>query len=238
MRLWLNGPRAFLLAGITAGVLAGVLVVISLAGGSAATKPAASAPADHAGHTAALLDGIPQRGNVLGDPKAPVTLAEYGDLQCPYCATWSQTALPQLVRDYVRDGRLRIEFRGLAFIGPESELGLRAALAAGRQGKLWHMVDLLYRNQGAENSGWLTEDMLRGLGASVPGLDSEQMLRERDADDVAAAFTAAQSAASASGIDSTPSFEVGQTGGHLRRVEINSLDADSLRPAIEAALAP
>jgi protein-disulfide isomerase len=211
--------------------------VISLAGGPAASKPAASASVNHAGHTAALLDGIPQQGNVLGNPKAPVTLAEYGDLQCPYCAAWSQTALPTLVRDYVRDGRVRIEFRGLAFIGPESELGLRAALAAGNQGKLWHVVDLLYRNQGAENSGWLTEDTLRGLGESVPGLDSERMLRERDANGVASAFTAAQNAATASGIDSTPSFEVGRTGGQLKRVEISSLDADGLRPAIEAALA-
>jgi protein-disulfide isomerase len=174
---------------------------------------------------------------VLGRANAPVTLVEYGDLQCPYCATWSQTALPPLVRDYVRTGRLRIEFRGLAFIGPESELGLRAALAAGEQGRLWHVVDLLYRNQGSENSGWLTEETLRRLGTAVPGLDTERMLDERQGDRVAAGLAAAQEAAASAGVDATPSFELGPTGGTLRRVEIESLDSDALRPAIEAALA-
>ena len=117
---------------------------------------------------------------MLGRPDAPVTLVEYGDLQCPYCSAWTHEALPVLVDEYVRPGKLRIEFRGMAFIGPESETGLRAALAAGEQDKLWHVVDLLYRNQGHENSGWLNDETLRLVGSSVPGLDVERMLDRRD----------------------------------------------------------
>ena len=74
-----------------------------------------------------MLDGIPQDGIALGEPDAPVTLVEYADLQCPFCAEWALQTFPELVADYVRDGRLRIEFRGLTFIGPESEDALRAA---------------------------------------------------------------------------------------------------------------
>lgn len=181
------------------------------------------------------MDGIPQRGISLGRVNAPVTLVEYGDLQCPYCATWTRTALPTLVRDYVRPGRVRIEFRGLAFLGPESQLCLEAALAAGRQGRLWHVVDLLDRNQGAENSGWLNESTLRRVGASVPRLDTSRMLDEHD--EVGHEIEAAQAAATAGGISGTPSFQVGRTGGRLWRVELASLEAEALRPALDTALA-
>jgi protein-disulfide isomerase len=235
MESWLRGPRAIAVAGVAALVLAGALVAASLATRGGDESPPPAPVVLDSTETSQLLDGIPQKGTVLGKPDAPVTLVEYGDLQCPYCATWSHHALPELVRRYVRTGQLRIEFRGLAFLGPESELGLRTALAAGEQGKLWQVVDLLYRNQGPENSGWLTDDTLRQVGASVDGLDVERMLARRDA--MTAKLEAAQAAATASGINGTPSFEVGPTGGSLQRVQISSLDAEALRPAIESLLA-
>lgn len=235
MESWLRGPRAFALAGAGAALLAGVLVAASLATrGSEEPAPPVPAALDSSS-TTRLLRGIPQRGTVLGRPDAPVTLVEYGDLQCPYCAAWTHEALPELVRDYVRKGMLRIEFRGLTFIGPQSDAGLRAALAAGEQGKLWHVVDLLYHNQGHENSGWLSDETLRQVGASVAGLDVDRMLARRGA--MTDGIEAAQRAAAASGVDGTPAFEVGPTGGTLSRVEISSLDAEALRPAIESALA-
>ena len=171
---------------------------------------------------------------VLGRPDAPVTLVEYGDLQCPYCSAWTHEALPVLVDEYVRSGKLRIEFRGMAFIGPQSETGLRAALAAGEQDKLWHVVDLLYHNQGHENSGWLNDGTLRLVGSSVPGLDVDRMLDRREA--MSAALEESEASAAAAGITGTPSFQVGLTGGRLTRVPISSLDAGALRPAIEALL--
>jgi protein-disulfide isomerase len=217
-------------------LVAGALVAASLLTGSdEGVSPRPLPAALDSSETTQLLQGIPQRGAVLGRPDAPVTLVEYGDLQCPYCATWSRMALPELVRDYVRTGRLRIEFRGLAFLGPESETGLRAALAAGEQGKLWHVVDLLYRNQGPENSGWLTDETLRQVGAAVPGLDVGRMLGRRPA--MTAKVAKAQASATAAGVNGTPSFEVGPTRGRLQRVEISSLDADALRSAIESARA-
>jgi protein-disulfide isomerase len=183
-----------------------------------------------------LLDGVTQAGTVIGEDDAPVTLVEYADLQCPFCADWATLTFPELVADYVRDGRLRIEFRGLTFIGPESEDALRAALAAGEQGKLWNVVDLVYTNQGAENGGWVTEDFLRAVGEAVPGLDVDRMLEARDAAVVTAAIEEAALAAEADGITGTPSFLLGETGGELNPLEISSLEPEEFRAAIDELL--
>ena len=96
--------------------------------------------------------GSRSEGSCSGDPDAPVTLVEYVDLQCPYCAEWAVRTFPVLVSDYVRTGKLRIVFHGLAFIGPDSDTALRTALAAGREDRLWDVVAGFYVRQGAENT--------------------------------------------------------------------------------------
>jgi protein-disulfide isomerase len=184
----------------------------------------------------ALLAGIPQNGAVLGEDDAPVTLVEYADLQCLFCAEWSTGTFPELVADYVREGRLRIEFRGLAFIGPESEAALRAALAAGEQGKLWNVVDLVYTNQGAENGGWVTDDFLRAVGAEVPGLDVDRMMEERSSAAVGSSIDETAVEAQSAGISGTPSFLLGPTGGELSPLEVSSLGPEEFRSAIDELL--
>jgi protein-disulfide isomerase len=185
----------------------------------------------------ALLSGIPQHGIVLGRQDAPVTLVEFADLQCPFCADWSHNAFPDLVREYVRSGKVRIVFRGLAFIGLESQDALRFALAAGEQGKLWNVVHLLYENQGGENEGWVTDGLLTAVGRAVPGLDVERALAGRSRSGVETEIASAQTAAAANGVQGTPSFAVGPTGGVLRPVALDSLEAKAFRPVLDALLA-
>jgi protein-disulfide isomerase len=184
-----------------------------------------------------LLRGIPQSGPILGLPDAPVTLVEFADPQCPYCAQWSQQAFPELVRDYVRPGKVRIVFAGLAFIGPDSDEALRFVLAAGRQGKLWPVVDLLYKNQGAENSGWVSDGLLREVGDAVPGLDVERALRENHSPPVERELAAARDLQARLGVRSTPAFAASGAGGTLAPVQITSLDAGGIRPALDTLLA-
>ncbi len=166
-----------------------------------------------------MLDGIPQDGVSLGDPDAPVTLVEFADLQCPFCAQWAKEALPVYVADYVRTGQMRIEFRPLTFIGNESQSAAEIAVAAGQQGKAWNAIDLIYRNQGAENSGWFSSDFIAALGRSIPGLDADQMLSDAAGDGPQQMIDAAATEANEKGIDSTPSFLLGKTGGSLERVQ-------------------
>lgn len=198
-----------------------------------------AAPAEtvFAEDTTAILDGLPQRGRILGRPDAPVTLVEFADLQCPYCAQWSQQAFAQLVNDYVRTGKVRLVFGGLAFLGPDSEQALRFALAAGRQGKLWNVVHLLYANQGPENSGWVSDRLLRGIGAAIPGFATEQAIDEASTVPVHQELESLAGQARSLGVNGTPSFAAGRTGGELRLIEVRSLDAEGLRPALDALLA-
>ena len=107
-----------------------------------------------------LVAGIPQDGTVLGKSGTTVRLLQFEDLQCPICKRYTDEAFPAVVNEYVRTGRIKIDFRGLAFLGPDSLKALKIALAAGLQNKLWQVVGLFYENQGAENSGWVTDSLI------------------------------------------------------------------------------
>jgi protein-disulfide isomerase len=226
--------RTWLYGGLAAAAVAVVvaLVVASQLGGEKAPPPLAISGAE----TAALLDGIPQDGISLGSPDAPVVLSEFADLQCPFCQNWASEVMPVIVEEYVRAGDVRLEFRGLSFIGPDSVTALRTVLAAGEQDRLWHVVDLLYRQQGGENEGWVTERLLNSIGGAVAGLDTEEMLGLRESSEVADGMAGAGELAARHGIDSTPSFLVARAGEEPQRLEIEDLDPAAFRAALDELL--
>jgi protein-disulfide isomerase len=114
-----------------------------------------------------LLSGIPQQGMVLGDPKAPVTLIEFGDLQCPVCAGYAKEILPPIIENQVKKGDVKIAFRNLVIIGDESIPAGAAALAAGEQNRGWNYLELFYRNQGAERSGYVTDEFMEAVAKTA-----------------------------------------------------------------------
>jgi protein-disulfide isomerase len=227
-------------AGIVAVAVA-IVLAVSLSGGSSTPNAPAVGSLTNALPGAAavqkMFNGIPQSSNVLGDPKAPVTLAEYIDLQCPYCAEFESTVLPKLLRQYVRPGDVRIEQRMLAFIGPDSVRGRNAALAAGLQNKQFNFSELLYVNQGTENTGWLDQKMIVAAGASIPGLKVPQMLSDAKSSQVSQTAKAFDDEAKASSVNSTPTILVGKTGGKLETVSLASpTDYAAVSAAITNAL--
>jgi protein-disulfide isomerase len=227
--------RLMLLGGVLGAAAIVVAVLIAISGSGSGTKTATSTAASSgavagARESTAMLAGIPQKGNVLGDPKAPVRVIEFADLQCPFCAQYTVSTMPQLVQDYVRPGRVRMEFQPLAFIGDDSVRAARLAQAAAQQNKLWNVVDLAYLNQGKENSGWASDALLKRIAGAVPGLDVDRAFAARDGAAVTNALKAAQSLATQSGIDSTPTFLVG------RGTQLKAVDAAGLPAAIKAAV--
>lgn len=185
--------------------------------------------------TSVDFTGIPQDGAVLGDPGATVTLIEYADLQCPACQQYALGTFPGIVEDYVRPGRVKTEFRGFPFLGEDSFKAQRFVLAAGLQDRLWNLQEALYRNQGAENSGWVTDDLIRTLAAEIPGLDVDQLFADADTNEIAQAVDDGIAQAEAAGVPGTPTFFISIDGGEPYALE-SGLPEEQFRAALDDAL--
>jgi protein-disulfide isomerase len=233
-RAW--GRRQVVLAALAVGVSAGVLLIgLSVASAHRGSSPSSSSGAiGGIAETQILLDGVPQRRNLLGSSTAPVRLVEYADLQCPFCAEFARNVLPTLVHDDVRTGKLEIEFRGLTFIGPDSTTALKTATAAGFQSRMWNVIELLYLNQGSENA-WITDQLLRQVVAAS-GADVPQVFADRDGSAVTAAIEGWQRQSQADSVRGTPTFFVGRRGGPLEQLQLTALTPDAFQAAMDRAL--
>ena len=190
-------------AGAAFLVLAIVLVLIvvnSTSGGGGDTT------IDEAAEVNRSLDGIPQNQMVLGDPKAPVELVEFGDLQCPVCAGYAKEILPPIIENQVKKGEVKIDFRNLTIISEESIPAGAAALAAGEQGRGWNYLELFYRNQGEERSGYVTDEFMEAVAkaAGVKDLARWNQDRKQLTGEVEKTTAEAQQL----GFNGTPSFAV------------------------------
>jgi protein-disulfide isomerase len=166
--------------------------------------------------------------HVRGDPDAPVTLEEFGDFQCPSCATTSGV-IGQLEQDYGR--RLRVVFRHypLAMHSHAIEAAL-AAEAAGLQGHFWEMHDLLYKDQAVWSKASDVRTFFTAYARSL-GLDVERFAKDSNSDEVKArVFWEGQQGVSR-GVKNTPTLFInGRELGLPFR-------AEHLRAEIDAALA-
>jgi protein-disulfide isomerase len=222
------------LALVVAALLIG-LSQISAHRGTKVSQPAPTVAVPGAAESAALLNGIPQQGNVLGSPDAPVRLIEYADPQCPYCAQYAVSVMPTLIRDYVRPGKVQLEFRGLGFLGPDSGTALATAAAAGLQNRFWNVIDLLYLNQGTENSGWVTDSLLRSIVTSA-GADADRVFADRTSSGVTSTINGWSTQAQTAGVNSVPNFFYGRRGGPLTPLSLSAIAVPELRAALDRAL--
>jgi protein-disulfide isomerase len=181
------------------------------------------------------LSGLEQEGLVLGDTDAPVELIEFGDLQCPVCKAASEEILPDLFENAVAKGEAKISFRNFVIISEESETAGAAAVAAGEQGRGWSFLELFYRNQGAERSGYVTDEFLTAIaeGAGVP--DIAKWNKDRNSSKVKGEVSKTHEEAVNMGLTGTPTFVI--KGPSTNGVELigNVGSAEELESAIEAA---
>ena len=183
------------------------------------------------------IAGVPQAGLELGDPNARAVIVEYADLQCPFCKQFSQSTLPDLVDKWVRPGKATIEFRGLAVLGPDSTTALRFVLAAAERDKAWSAVELLYGNQGEENSGWVTDALLRAVATELD-LDPDAMVAAAHGTRYDAVIEEMRMAAEKDGVDGTPFFLVGRRGGTTVPVAKGAVAASAFDQALGIVTEP
>jgi protein-disulfide isomerase len=232
--------------GAVIGAAVVIVVVILVATGGGEKKGIVKPPPGGGGESAVqkevkkLLGGIPQAGNTLGSPSAPVTLQYFGDLECPICREFSEGALKPLIEKYVRAGKLKIEYRNLETATREPETFRTqqvAALAAGKQHKGWYYIELFYHQQGQEDTGYVTEKYLQELARQVPGLNLATWTADRGNGEFTNTITTDAQAANNSGFTGTPSFLLGKTGGQMSKLEYSSLkDPSSFESAIDSLL--
>jgi protein-disulfide isomerase len=197
----------------------------------------ASATSDAIAHE---LNGIPEVGNTLGDSHAPVTLQYFADLECPICRAFDLGALPALLKKYVRTGALKIAYHSLETATREPEVFQTqqvAALAAGRQNKLWYFVELFYHEQGEEDSGYVNESYLQNLAEQVPGLNLARWTSERSDPALANQVASDEQVANDEKFTGTPSFLIGRSGRRLHRLEPDSYtEAGPIEAAVKRLL--
>lgn len=230
--------------------LAGAIMValIALTGSSSSSKPLTHAtrlyqPVEGAAtkRIDALYAGVPQRGAVLGDSNAPVTLQFFGDLECKEARQFVLGALPFLIRHWVRKGELRVEYHA----NPEETYWPDiynhqqvAVLAAGMQDEGWNYLDFFYHEQGPEFRRYATEHFLHAIATQVSGLDLAQWAKDRHGAALTRHLQWDRRVAHLHSIHYTPAFLIGATGGpaspllHFSLTETAAFDE-----AIEGVLA-
>ncbi len=145
-----------------------------------------------------------------GQPRAPVTVFEMADFQCPACRQFFLLTLPVIEQDYIRTGKVRWVFVNypLTRLHPNARAAAELGLCAARQGRFWPMHDLLYRHQ----PDWapLTDPgpYFRALGVDSAGLRADTLAACLMSRATAAAVEEDSAAAGRAGANATPSFYI------------------------------
>jgi protein-disulfide isomerase len=125
---------------------------------------------------------------------------------------------PEVVDRNVRGGEVKVVSEPLTFIGSDSVPAAGAALAAGEQDRYWPYAQLLFENQGKENSGYVTDEFLKSQAEDTPGLDVGEWSADLKGSSVTKQLQAAQARAQSAGVNATPTLIFSGPGGQTKLV--------------------
>jgi protein-disulfide isomerase len=208
--------------------IVGTVALVTIASGTmlyrAKRLPALAIPENS---TTSAMGGT-EMVHVRGRGDAPVTLVEFGDFQCPPCATLADP-INKLEREY--GSRLRVVFRHLPLANHQhAREAALASEAAGLQGHFWEMHDLLYREQ----SVWSKAPDVRVLFnayAGMLGLNIDRFRKDMESEQAKARVTSDEQQALALAVANTPAIFIND-----HRVPPARLNPSALRIAIDAAM--
>jgi protein-disulfide isomerase len=217
-----------------------VAVAITAGRGGAPPKPGSAEARRDVAATGALLRGIPESGTTLGTPSAPVTVTVYSDLECSVCKAFALGSEETLIAREVRSGRVKIVYRSLCTATCTGALGRpafagqqAAAYAAGLQGLGWYYIDLFYKEQGAEGTGYATPSYLIGLARQISGLDYSKWHADSRLQSLRAEVASEGRTAATHGFDTTPTIVVHGPRGNASPI-VGAPDFSTLQAAIQS----
>lgn len=164
----------------------------------------------------------------LGDVDAPVVFINYSDYRCPFCAKFARDVEPEIIDEYVDAGLVRLEWRDVPIFGEQSMLGARAGRAAAEQGKFWAFNAAVYAEAPEGGHAELTEDSLVEFARKAGVPDLEAFRADMTSDRFDGEIMADANEAASIGINSTPSFIVGEgavAGAQPREVFIDAIES-------------
>jgi protein-disulfide isomerase len=171
-------------------------------------------------------------GTSMGDPNAPVTVQAWEDFVCPACRQWTSTIEPQLLDQYIKTGKVRLEFHQfpLSIHAPGAEMAAQASLCANDQGAFWPYHNRLFPAQDQGQPGFTIDSLVRY--ADELGLDSRALMDCMSSQQYRDAVATSGAEALKLGLNATPSIVV--NGQRMT----NPFDYEGeVKTAIENALA-
>lgn len=163
---------------------------------------------------AAVNSGVDGKAMMSGSADAPVTIVEYADFLCPYCAKYTNEVEPDVRRNYISTGKVKFVFRPMAYIAGDSARAAAGGYCAADQGKFWDYHDYVYKKTWSDyySQGMKPDevtlfrpDNTKSL-ATAAGLDSDASQLCVDSGKYSAAVKQATDEAHSRGISGTPHF--------------------------------
>jgi protein-disulfide isomerase len=114
-----------------------------------------------------------QRQPTLGSLNSTITIIEYSDFQCPFCAVFAKKIFPRLNEEYIKTKKVKFIFRNFAFLGEESNFAAQASECAYQQDRFWEYHEYLFSNQKGENKGEFSKKNLKKFAKEL-GLNTEK----------------------------------------------------------------
>ena len=118
-----------------------------------------------------LFTPVSVNASALGDEQAKITIVEFADYQCPFCAKFHKETKDSLIQNFVDTGKVKFLFKDLIVNDrpndKASTLAAAASYCAAEQGKYWEYNDELYKNSQGENTGWVTKDNLKQFANNI-----------------------------------------------------------------------
>jgi protein-disulfide isomerase len=157
-----------------------IVAAIAIVGGIAIFVSTQQGPSTQSNELTEIFEKLTrpvmQNASALGSDTANITIVEFGDYKCQYCARFHRETKSQVIDNYVSTGQVKFLFKD--FIVNDrpndkaSTLASRASYCAADQGKYWQYHDEVYNNSQGENVDWVTKDSLQqfALNVQIPDL--------------------------------------------------------------------
>lgn len=176
-----------------------------------------------------IRNGSPFQGKV----SAPITIIDFSDFQCYLCNRFVKNTEPLVNQSYIQTGKVALVFNHLPNRGFDSMGAALAAQCTNDQGKFWQFHNLLYSNQKAIDSGWVSKENLKNFALQIPGLDIKRFDRCFDSEKYKSFVQKDIELALSFGFKETPSFIVENSNGSSQETMSGALPFESFKAVID-----